>query len=119
MKLDLVNYLWIGFLFALTACSAVGTRFQSAAPPSAELSLVYIYRPSSWKNMLISPAVLIDGEEKFLIQNGGYSFFYLKPGLHNFTLRLSDRYKGLAQIQVKTEAKRAYFVKVETDLGPI
>ena len=53
--------------------------------------------------MLISPGVLIDGEEKFLMQNSAYSFFYLNPGLHTFTLKLSDRYEGLAQVQLNTQ----------------
>ena len=68
--------------------------------------------------MLISPGVLIDGEEKFLIQNGGYSFFYLKPGVHTFTLKLSDRWEGLAQVQVNTEPTQSYYLKVDTGLGP-
>lgn len=65
--------------------------------------------------MLISPAVLIDDEEKFLMHNSGYTFYYLKPGLHTFTLKLCDRYDGLAQIQIDTQATQSYFVKVETN----
>ena len=68
--------------------------------------------------MLISPGILIDGEEKFLMQNSAYSFFYLNPGLHTFTLKLSDRYERLAQVQLNTQANRTYFVKVETNFGP-
>ena len=66
--------------------------------------------------MLISPGVMIDGEEKFLIQNNGYSFFYLNPGVHTFTLKLSDRWKGLAQAQVDIEATRTYYLRVDTDV---
>jgi len=101
-------------LLLLSGCSAMGSRFQQATPPSAELSLVYIYRLSAWGNILISPAILIDGDEKLLLKNNGYSFFYLPPGLHTIRLKLSDRYKGLAEVQVNTEANRSYYVRVDT-----
>jgi len=61
---------------------------------------------------------MIDGEEKFLMQNNGYSFFYLRPGVHTFALKLSDRWEGLAQVQVNTEASRSYYLRVDTGFGP-
>jgi len=101
------------FSLLLAGCSAMGPSFEPAAPPTAESSLVYIYRPSQWDLTPVSPGILIDGTERVLLKNNGYSFFYLQPGVHTFTLKLSDRYEGVAQVKMNLEAGRSYFVKVD------
>ena len=106
----------LGFLL-LTGCSAAGPKFQSAPAPAANASLVYVYRPDSWQNASLSPAIIIDGRERFLLKNNGYSFFYLKPGPHTFALEMSEKYEGYSRIDLKTEANRSYYIRVDTAMG--
>jgi hypothetical protein len=97
-----------------TACSAGGPAFTAAAsqPNSA---LVYIYRPGRTMIVPTSPGVLIDGEERILMKNNGYSFFYLPPGRHSFALLLSDRSEGLAHVNMDLQSGHTYFLKVDGD----
>jgi len=98
----------------LAGCSAAGPAFSPAAP-AANSALVYIYRPSRIMIAPISPGIVIDGEERILMKNNGYSFFYLPAGKHSFALKLTDRYKGLAQVNADVQSGHTYFLKVDGD----
>jgi hypothetical protein len=99
----------------LSACSASGPAFTPAAAPERSSALVYIYRPGRIMIAPVSPGILIDGEERILMKNNGYSFFYLPPGKHSFALLLSDRYKGLAHVNTDLQSGHTYFLKVDGD----
>lgn len=99
----------------LAACSASGPAFTAAAAPAVNSALVYIYRPSRIMIAPVSPGIVIDGEERILMKNNGYSFFYLPPGRHSFALLLSDRYKGLAHVNMDLQEGHTYFLKVDGD----
>lgn len=111
------NVITVLVLLWLASCSATGPKFQPAPSPTAGSSLVYVYRPDSWQNESISPAIIIDGRERFVLKNNGYSFFYLKPGSHTFALELSERYQGYGRVELKTEAGRSYYLRVDTAMG--
>jgi hypothetical protein len=99
----------------LAGCSASGPAFTPAAAPEPTSALVYIYRPNRIMVRPTSPGILIDGEERILMKNNGYSFFYLPPGIHSFALLLSDRSKGLAHVNMDLQSGHTYFLKVDGD----
>jgi uncharacterized protein DUF2846 len=111
------NNLAVLLLLFAASCSATGPKFQPAPAPAADASLVYIYRPDSWQNASISPAIILDGRERFVLKNNGYSYFYLKPGPHTFALELSEKYQGYGRVELKTEAGRSYYIRVDTAMG--
>jgi transposase len=100
-------------LLWLASCAATGPKFQPAPAPTGGSSLVYVYRPDSWQNASISPAIILDGRERFVLKNDGYSYFYLKPGPHTFALEMSEKYQSYGRLELKTEAGRSYYLRLD------
>lgn len=100
-------------ILVLTGCAAVGPKFSSM-PEVSDKSLVYVYRPEVFQNCGISPALMVDHDEKLLIKNKGYTYFYLEPGEHDFALQLSDRYNSVLPTQVTMQSGKVYYMKVFT-----
>ena len=78
--------------------------------------VVYIYRPSSFSNVIISPAVIIDGKERFLIKSGDYTFVYLSPGRHAFKLKLDKNIKGVFEEEIDLKSGEVRFLRVDTSM---
>ncbi len=100
-------------LALLSACSATGPKFNAVSNPTND-SLVYIYRPKLFQNGAISPGIVVDNEEKLLLQNNGYTYFYLQPGEHQFSVLLSDRYTPAEPTKIFMEAGAVYYLKLFT-----
>jgi len=84
------------------------------AEPNDGRSMIYIYRPDVFSNSLISPGLTLDGKELMLIENGGYSYFYTKPGKHTLNLKLSGDYNKADDLIITTRPNRKHFVKLIT-----
>lgn len=100
----------------ISACSTKTSNFKLTDTVSGKKSIVYIYRPASASNILISPELLINDEKKFEIKSNSYTFINLPPDEHTFKLDLTNRYIGNKEITLKTQAQQYYFLRVNTSL---
>ncbi len=100
----------------LVACSTKESVFMPAPQTDKQDSVVYVYRPSSSTNFMMSPKVVIDGNEKFKIASGDYRYVYLQPGSHSIGLNPADQYQTREAIKLNTEAGKSYYLRVKTSL---
>jgi hypothetical protein len=104
------------FIIATAACSSKEAIFVAAPADADKGSVVYIYRPSSSTNFMMSPTVVIDGKEKFNIASGDYRYVYLASGQHTVGLDSTDRYLTDAAVAINVEAGKSYYLRVNTSL---
>ncbi len=50
-----------------TGCSVVGPAYQNIDAPEDGSALLFIYRPNVFQNGVISPGIMINDEELFLL----------------------------------------------------
>ena len=100
----------------ISACSNNQSTFIAAAQDAEKGSVVYIYRPSSSTNFMMSPGVLIDGNEEFRIGSGDYRYVYLQPGLHTVGLNPTEHYITDAVQSIQVEDSTSYYLRVKTSL---
>jgi len=100
----------------VTACSNKASTFVPAAQDTDKGSIVYIYRPSSSTNFMMSPKVVIDGNEKFKIGSGDYRYVYLQSGKHALGLNPTDQYMTDAALDLVVEIDKSYYLRVKTSL---
>lgn len=104
------------FIFLLSSCSYNKPTFVALTPSIEDESIVYIYRPSSLSNAVISPMLKINGEENIEISNNSYSYVQLAADKYIFKLDLSKRYIGNTEIELDIKPQRTYFLKISTSL---
>lgn len=107
------------FFFVLLSASACANKASTfvAAPQHADKgSVVYIYRPSSTSNFMMSPSVVIDGNDKFQIGSGDYRYVYLQAGDHRIGLNPTDQYFTDPAKILSVENGKSYFLRVSTSL---
>ena len=100
----------------VTACSNKASTFVPAAQDADRGSIVYIYRPSSSTNFMMSPKVVIDDNEKFKIGSGDYRYVYLQGGRHTLGLNPTDQYITDAALELNVETDKSYYLRVKTSL---
>jgi len=100
----------------IAACSNKASTFVAAPPDAEQGSIVYIYRPSSSTNFMMSPKVVIDDNEKFKIESGDYRYVYLQTGQHTVGLNPTDQYITDAAVTINVEAGQSYYLRVKTSL---
>jgi hypothetical protein len=98
----------------VTACSNKASTFVPAPEDADKGSIVYIYRPSSTTNFMMSPKVVIDGNEKFSIGSGDYRYVYLQGGRHTVGLNPTDQYITDAALELNVETDKSYYLRVKT-----
>ena len=98
------------------ACSNKASTFVAAPLDADKGSIVYIYRPSSSTNFMMSPKVVIDDSEKFNIGSGDYRYVYLQTGQHTVGLNPTDQYITDAALMINVEAGQSYYLRVKTSL---
>lgn len=112
--------LFIGMLFTCTvilgACSNNQAVFVPAPQDADKGSLVYIYRPSASSNFMMSPMVVIDGNEEFKIGGGDYRYIYLQPGKHAIGLAPTDKYSTREAVSLVVEPGANNYLRVKTSL---
>ena len=100
----------------VTACSNKASTFVPAPQDADKGSIIYIYRPSSSTNFMMSPKVVIDGNEKFKIGSGDYRYVYLQSGKHALGLNPTDQYMTDAALDLVVEIDKSYYLRVKTSL---
>ena len=103
-------------LLSASACSNKASTFVAAPQDPDKGSVVYIYRPSSTTNFMMSPKVVIDGNEKFQIGSGDYRYVYLQPGDHRIGLNPTDQYFTDPAKTLSVENGKSYYLRVKTSL---
>jgi len=98
------------------ACSNKASTFVAAPQDADKGSIIYVYRPSSSTNFMMSPQVVIDDSEKFKIGSGNYRYVYLQTGQHTVGLNPTDQYITEAAVTINVEAGQSYFLRVKTSL---
>lgn len=90
-------------------------------------ALIYVYRPAStWANdELESPSFYMNGERLFNIKGDGYTWYELKPGRHQVTIRrplmgisgikvddvVDFSLKEVSQLELHAEAGKVYYFR--------
>jgi len=114
-----MNHLCKCLLIALiipAGCKTNESKIVPVRPADDKGSVVYVYRPNSFSNVIISPGLIIDGKERFLISNNKYTFVYVSPGKHAFKLNLDGHYHGDFERLLDVKPGQAYFLRVDTSM---
>jgi len=99
----------------LASCAAKKGTFDEVVLSPGQNSAVYIYRPYSMSNILVSPTMLIDGKQKFKIDNNSYRYMILDhQGEHVFEIKVAERYSGVHQLSLNIEQGETIFLRVST-----
>ncbi len=106
----------LSVILLVTACSNKASTFVPAPQDADKGSTVYIYRPSSSTNFMMSPKVVIDDNEKFKIGSGDYRYVYLRAGKHLLGLNPTDQYITDAALELTVETDKSYYLRVNTSL---
>jgi len=109
-------------VFILASCSVKTGTFNEVVTASSQDSVVYIYRPHSMSNVLVSPKMLIDGQQKFKIDNNSYRYVVLTdeehlkdhPVKHVFEIEVAERYSGIHRLRLNIEQGEKVFLRVST-----
>ena len=89
------KYIFLFLLcFSLTGCIATGAHFSGLEEIPQGKSEVYIYRESKMVAAIIASDVIIDGEKKATLKNGGYVKINLTPGTHKIVINKSEGLLG-------------------------
>lgn len=96
------------------ACAHEGSKKNQPMADETKGAVVYVYRPNSFSNVVVSPMLIIDGQEKSPIRNNSYMFINLLPGEHLIELGLENFYQGNYQRKLTIKPDGKYFVRVDT-----
>ena len=113
---QIIKALFLSSALLLVACSSKESVFIPAPQDDEQGSVVYVYRPGSSTNFMMSPRVVIDGNEKFKIGSGDYRYVYLQPGEHSVVLNPTDQYQTHEAVKLNVEAGKSYYLRVKTSL---
>jgi len=102
------------FLLLLTGCASTPVSFNSSEHVSDNLSVVFIYRPDTLANIMVTPGIQVNGTTSLSISNNQYQVLKLPAGQHHFKLDLTERYQGNIETTLETTNGRAYFLRVDS-----
>lgn len=99
---------------ALIGCATRGPVFDNLAEAPRDAAILYIYRPASFKDRGLIPAVYLNTIHRVDLRNGAFAELKLKPG--TYTLQVmgraaSPRIVSLGEMQVELREGQHYFVK--------
>ena len=100
----------------ITACTSNKSHFVEVKPASESETTLYIYRPYSMSNIMISPEIVIDGKKITDIKNSSYHYFFLPQGKHTVKLEIDERYTGLQKVDVNLQQVKTVYLRVDTSL---
>ena len=113
------NIKLVGMLLLIISVVSCVTKKSSLVEVKVENetdSIVYIYRPYSTSNIVISPDVLMDGEKQAEIENNKYLYLVVPQGEHTVELDLTQRYTGQQQLTLNIEKGKAIYIRVNTSM---
>ena len=111
----LVKYFWLPLLFFTGACTPMVAAIRQPANVD-DSAVLYLYRPASMSNVVISPLIVLDNGEGFEIKNDSYTFIKLEPGVHRVELQLTQRYQGEHLVSLHVQPGHAYYLRVATQM---
>ena len=114
ISIHLQRVMFLSVVLFMAACSNKESTFVAAPQNVEKGSIIYIYRPSSSTNFMMSPKVVIDDNEKFKIGSGDYRYVYLQSGEHTIGLNPTDQYITDAAFTINVEADKSYYLRVNT-----
>jgi uncharacterized protein DUF2846 len=85
-------------------------------PENKTESVVYIYRPYSMSNIMLSPEVFINDKKIGEVKNNSYLYVRVLPGKHSLELKLDARYSGVQQLELNAWPGQSIFIRVNTAL---
>jgi len=101
---------------SVVGCSS-GKLGQLKQPSMTEnMALLYLYRPASMANVVVSPQLQVDDMDAFSIGNDSYTFVQLKPGYHRVRLLLPARYQGEHEFSFQAGAAQTYYLRVDAQM---
>jgi hypothetical protein len=103
-------------MFSMVACASGRSQPVKIMGHDEQGSVIYIYRPSSFSNVVVSPGVMIDGKERFLINNDKYAYVTVAPGEHSIKLNLEEHYQGDFEHEINIKTGKKYFLRVDTSI---
>ena len=109
-------FVCLSLIWTLSSCVSQTPQFIVPDPVSGQGAIVYIYRPDSIANILVSTAVLVNGDKKFDINNNTYMSITLPAGKHVISLDLEKRYEGLHLVEIDLADSQIYFLRVDTKM---
>jgi len=83
---------------------------------TADMALLYLYRPSSMANVVVSPQLQVDDMDGFSIGSDSYTYVQLKPGYHRVRLLLAARYQGEHEFSFQAAAGQTYYLRVDAQM---
>ncbi len=100
----------------LSACATENSKFIEIKPENESTSVIYIYRPASFSNVMISPDIIINGKSRYKVKNNSYSYVIVPQGRTTVKLDVDKRYTGIQQRVINVEAAKVYYLRVSTSL---
>ena len=100
----------------VSACASNKSNFVEVKPASESETALYIYRPYSMSNIMISPEIVIDGEKISEIKNSSHHYFLLPQGKHTVELDIEERYSGVQKAEVNLQQDKTVYLRVNTSL---
>ena len=101
----------------LTGCASTpsGETFSKLAEPRADRALLYLYRPDEYYGKALAFTVVVDGQEKGNIGNGGYLIIPLSAGKRVIGIK-GLGYKDEPR-EVEAQQGGIHFLRVATKRG--
>ena len=93
-------------------CAVQGQPFEKITSPPGN-AVIYVYRPYTYMNSLLRPAVTC-GEDTARIGPGGYHAFIVPAGAKIVCSIQTDA--GADEVEIQTE-RRAYYIREELGWG--
>ncbi|RDH84983.1 MAG: hypothetical protein DIZ80_05835 [endosymbiont of Galathealinum brachiosum] len=103
-------------IISAVSCTKKTANFVEFSPVKESESVLYIYRPYSMSNIVITPDVLIDGKKQAEIENNKYIYLNLPQGEHNIELDLTERYAGQQSLILNIEEGKVIYLRVNTSM---
>ncbi|MCW8933856.1 MAG: DUF2846 domain-containing protein [Gammaproteobacteria bacterium] len=100
----------------VTACTTNKSKFVEVKASSESETALYIYRPYSMSNMMITPEINIDGIIITDIKNSSYHYFFLSQGKHTVKLEVDERYSGVQKVDIDLQQAKTVYLRVNTSL---
>lgn len=101
--------------FLLPACATKKITF-SEVRAEGEQAVIYIYRPHSSSNIIVTADVKVDAGELLEIDNNKYTYMFVDAGEHEVILDMPARYTGNHRVQLKVKPAEVVYLKITTAL---
>lgn len=98
----------------LSGCATNVAKFTEVKVSNDQQAIIYVYRPKSFSNAMVSPEFIIDGEEKLRIKNNSHSYMFVSQGKHQLEIELAEKYSGNRKVKIDAIAGSSYFIRATT-----